>query len=750
MSARDVRAAFDRRFVLKAGGALVIGFPLAGRALAQGADAAVAENLVRGAQAGPPDAEQIDTWLAINADNSATLYMGYAELGQGTTTALPMVAAEELDLEIGQIDSVQLDTNITPYQGGTYSSASIARGAPGVRRAAAEARQALLAMASEFLAEPVENLSVEGGVVSAVNAPAKVVTYGELVGGRRFDLAFTGAAPVKDPADYRLVGARAARKDMRAKVTGDYAYMQHERMDGMLHARIVRPRGQRAYGDGARVVSLDESSIAGIPGARVLRQGDFIAVAAPREWDAVRAAQMLAVEWAAPERPLPDSADLFARIRESATDDAVIEERGDADAALSDAAFTASFSSECPYQIHAPFAPNCATADVRADSARIVCSSQDIYATRRGVAALIGLAEEQVRVQYREGSGTYGKSCYDDCAQAAALASQLAGAPVRMQFMRWDEHGWDYCGPPHIGEVRIGADADGRITGYAYDGWQHTWSFVETTQQLATGAPAAGWPTGASRSVNPLVCGGMYSIPALRLTDHMLKVEDWLRAGWLRSPLDLAFAFTSEQAVDDLAYQLGMDPVEFRRRNIADDRWLGVLEAAAEAFGWEPRPAADRVQPVVTGRGIGLGTHLASWGGAAAEIAVNRSTGRVRIIRLVGALDAGCVVNPAIVEAQITGQLVQTVGRMLHEEVQLTPGGAASLDWASYPVARFADTPQITPVVVQRIDEPCSGAGEETMAAAAAAIGNAFFDATGKRISSFPMTQNRVLTALNA
>ncbi len=746
MSARDLEAAFSRRFVLKAGGALVIGFPFAGAARAQETEQ------TRGATAGPPDANAIDTWLAIHADNTAMLYMGYAELGQGCTTALPQVAAEELDLTLDQIVSAQLDTNITPFQGGTYSSAAIHRGSPGVRAAAAEARQALLAMASDYLAEPVENLRVEAGVVSAVNAPAKVVTYGELVGGRRFDLAFTGTAPVKDPADYRIVGRGAARKDARAKLTGEYVYMQHERLPGMLHGRIVRPRGQRAYGAGARVLSVDESSIAGIPGARLLRQGDFLAVVAPREWDAVQAAQLLSVTWEDAPHPFPETAAVFGAMRASATEDRVVEERGDADSAFTAAANTAEFTGACAYQIHGLFAPNCALADVRAESCLVICSTQDIYATRRGIAALLGMPEPQVRVQYREGSGTYGKSCYDDCAQAAALASKLAGAPVRMQFMRHDEHGWDYCGPPHIGAVRIGADDSGHMTAYSYDGWQYSWSQVETTQQLAEGRPAAGWPPGPSRSVNPLVCGGMYDIPNAVLTDHMLPVGDWLRAGWLRSPLDLAFAFASEQAVDDLAHQFGADPVEFRRRNITDERWRGVLNAVAEAAGWRPGPMAANVSDaeLVTGRGVGLGTHLASWGAAVADVEVNRATGRVRILHLWGAIDAGLTVNPNIVEAQIEGQLVQTVSRMLYEELQTGPGGVTSLDWASYPVARFSDTPRITPIVVQRMGEPSSGAGEEAMAAAAAAIANGFFDATGRRMDVFPFTPARVLETLSA
>jgi CO/xanthine dehydrogenase Mo-binding subunit len=314
--------------------------------------------------------------------------------------------------------------------------------------------------------------------------------------------------------------------------------------------------------------------------------------------------------------------------------------------------------------------------------------------------------------------------------------------------MREDEHGWDTFGPAHIGKVAVGADAEGKLVGYTYEGWQHSWSFTETTDQLARGTEARSWPMGASRSVNPVVCGGMYAIPNLRLVDHALSGLPYFRAAWLRSPLDLSFAFVSEQAIDDLARQAGLDPVEFRRRNIADPRWRGVLDAAAEAS--RRSPANSRSGEVVTGRGVGLGTHLSGWGGAVAEVEVDRRTGVVRITRLWGALDAGCAVNPAIVEAQIVGQLVQTVSRMLFEEVTFDKAGVTSLDWSSYPVARFADCPEIVPVVVQHLDQPSSGAGEEVMAAAAAAIANAFFDATGKRMRTFPFTPERVKAALAA
>src|SRR5690606_4865867 len=395
------------------------------------------QTAARGAAAGPPDAERIDTWLAIHADNTATLYIGYVELGQGTTTALPQIAAEELDLALEQITTAQHDTNVTPNQGGTYSSASIARGGPQVRRAAAEARKALLTLASERLGAPLEALRVTNGVVTAEGTGSSV-TYGELVGDRLFEIPFTGAAPLKPPEGYTLVGTRAARKDLPAKVAGTYTYIQHLRLPGMLHGRIVRPRGQRAYGAGARVLDVDAASIAHIPGARVLRRGDFIGVVADNEWDAVRAARDLRVTW--DDTPsLPAFADLHATMRADDTDDVVVLERGAAGDAFQRAAHQVSFATRCPYQAHATFAPNCALADVTDDAALVICSSQDAYGVRRTLAPILGLAEQQIRVQYSESSGTYGHSCYDDVAQAAAIMSQLAGAPVRVQFMRWDE-----------------------------------------------------------------------------------------------------------------------------------------------------------------------------------------------------------------------------------------------------------------------------------------------------------------------
>ena len=286
----------------------------------------------------------------------------------------------------------------------------------------------------------------------------------------------------------------------------------------MLHGRVVRPRGQRNYGAGAKVLDIDETSIRAIRGARALRKGDFVGVVAESEWDAVRAAQQLKIVFEN-VTALPGTSGLHEAMRAAKTTDKVVLERGDP-GAFTGAAHVVSHNIRAPYQAHAPFGPNCALADVTADSALVMCSTQDVYATRTNISRITDLAVEKCRVQYYEGSGTYGHSCYDDVAQAAAILSQLAGRPVRVQFMRWDEHGWDNYGPPHVGEVRAAVDGAGKLIAYEYHGWQHNWSLVETSEQLARAGPRQSGPRRGRRASARLICGGIYDMPNLRLVNH--------------------------------------------------------------------------------------------------------------------------------------------------------------------------------------------------------------------------------------
>ena len=438
-------------------------------------------------------------------------------------------------------------------------------------------------------------------------------------------------------------------------------------------------------------------------------------------------------------------------MRAAKTSDVTIVNWGDAEKAFAKAAHISTATYYCPYQSHAPFGPNCAIGDVSADKALVICSTQDIYGSRDMLAEVLGLPVKQVRVQYVEGSGTYGRSCYDDCAQAAAVMSQLSGKPVRVQFMRSDEHGWDDYGPAHLADVRAGIDANGKLIAYQYNGWQHGWMINETTHELVLYKAPAERTTGPmSIPVNRMSTGAMYQVPDRRVISHMVPMVGLLKGAPLRSPLDLSFAFASEQTIDELAVAAKMDPLEFRRKNIGDARWLGVLDAAVQAAGWIPKVSGSSLGSgdVVTGRGIGLGTHHVSYGAAVAEIEVNKRTGVIVARRLFGALDCGQVVNPAAVEAQIMGQMIQATSRTLKEEVLFDQQGVTSLDWMAYPVLRFAEHPDVTPIVIQRLDEPSSGAGEEVMGATTAAIANAFFDATGVRLRQYPMTPERVKAAL--
>jgi nicotinate dehydrogenase subunit B len=736
---------FPRRDLLKAGGALMIGFAIHGRARAQTAEGVA---VVTGPD--QPDPARLDTWIAIHADNTATIFIGFVELGQGCTTALLQLAAEELDLSMSQVKSIRLESHTMPNQGGTVASASVARGGPRIRSAAAEARQALLKMASQKLNTTVDRLTVSEGVVAVTGDRRKSVTYGELVGGKRFNLPYTGIAPLKPFNSYKVVGRAIPRLDIPDKAAGKYVHMQHVRLPGMLHGRVVRPRGQGAYGDGARVLSVEEASIAGISGARVIRKRDFIGVVAANEWDAVRAARQLKVTWNQPAA-LPGTAGLHPQMRATKTADRVVVDNGDVNAAFRRAAHVVSQTYQGPYQAHVPFGPNCALADVKADSAVVMCSTQNVYDTRRKVAQVLGIAVEKVTVRYYEGSGTFGRSCYDDAAQAAAILSQAAGQPVRVQFMRWDEHGWDNFGPAQLADIRVGVDTGGKIVAYEYHGWQHNWGTTETSQQLAIGTPAAESPGPGSQEVSLFNLGAMYAIPNMRLVNHHVDGMRYLKGSNLRSPLDVSFSFAQEQTIDELAFVAGLDPLEFRRRNIRGERWLGVLNAVAHAAGWTQRKPADRNRAgtkLVKGRGIALGTHTSSWAAAVADIEVDRETGKIVARHLYGALDAGLCVNPGCLENQMSGMLVQATSRMLKEEVTFSSTNVTSLDWSSYPILRFEECPAVTTVVVQHLDQKSSGGGEELMGPAGAAIANALFDATGVRLREYPLTPDRVLAAL--
>ena len=770
-----------RRDFLKTTGAVVVGFTIADKVTAQAPGDGTA-GVPRGLVSGPPDPGQVDSYIAIHPDNTATLYTGYVELGQGGPTALRQVAAEELDLDVDQVKTVGVDTFVST-NGFTAASRTAAIGGTETRAAAAEARRVLLEMASERLKTPVRELTVAKGVVSVRSDPKRSLTYADLVGGKSFNrkfeqVAYNGgielprksadSAIPKPRENYRVVGTRVTRPDIAEKVRGTFRYVQQVRVPGMRHGRVVWPRGQGAHGiSDPTVANIDETSIKDIPGVQIVRRRNFVGVVAEREWDAVRAARQLKVTWESFVPALPGHEDLFDSFRSAKTNDLIDTNTGDVDAALSRGAHVLSATYTGPFQSHGTMAPNCAVADVKKDGAVLMCADQGIYQTRNGVARLLGLPVEKIRVQYYAGSNTYGSSCYRDVAQAAAIMSQEVGAPVRVQFSREDEFGWDNYGPALLSDLRGAVDANGKLVAFDYQGWTHTAGGLDTTSQLALGASptanlVAGTPgpgSGGLFSVH-LSQMDMYDVPNRRIVNRRVAGAGYLRTGALRAPMDPSTFFALEGMMDELAAAAKLDPYEFRKRNISHKRWLGVLKAATDAAKWSSRVAASKLSSarIVTGRGVGLGTHhlpqnqgnRVTYAAAVVDVEVNKDTGVVVAKHVYGAMDCGLAINPAIVESQIVGMSVHGASLALHEEVQFNQTNVTSLDWNTYQTLRFAEHPAVTPIVVQQLHEQSSGAGEEVLPAVVAAIGNAFFDATGVRMRRYPLTPRRVLAALKS
>jgi CO/xanthine dehydrogenase Mo-binding subunit len=762
--------AFSRKSFVKGGGALIVGFSagaaLAGRASA--VDSPFSSNggmPSDGANPGTTPLNQVDTWISINADNTALIKTGRVELGQGNTTGLLLIAAEELDMDMSQLTFARNDTNTNPDTGLTAGSSSIATVGPELRSATANAKQALLAKASANLGVPVAALSVSKGVVSG---GGKTVTYGQLVGGQLFNITLAtqsingGVAPSKPISSYSLVGiSRIGRVDIPAKVTGTYTFIHNVRVPGMLHGRLVRPRGQGAYGDGTapQILSVDPKSVAHLPNVKILQRSNFLGVVAPREFDAIQAAAQLKVKWA-PMPPISGIGNIYGQMRtfdsagKVATSFSV--NTGNVDTALASAAHTIKQSYDYAYNGHMPIGPACAVADVTPTGALVMANTQSCYAVRTKLQPILNLPINMIRVQYYEGASSFGNSpARYDSSQAAAVLSQLAGAPVRLQFMRWDEHGWDNYGPAQLMDIAGGVDGSGNITAlqytqFAIPGISQTLD-DPTRQQVGIPLPPPG--VGAADANNS---GTQYNIPNRRVISKSLPLFDnYFKTSSLRAPQAPQTCFGSEQMIDELAHAAGMDPYQFRLQNISTtqaNQWHDALVAVAQISNWQPRVSASNLSKanIVTGRGIALGGFAGSQSGAVVEVEVNKTSGKITVKNSWTTQVAGLTVYLPGAENQMLGSLVMGASRALYEQVVFNRAQVTSLDWITYPIMRFTDSPNVVTKVVQRTDLPSTGSGEPPAAPIAPAIANAFFDATGVRIRTAPMTPARVRAVLKA
>jgi nicotinate dehydrogenase subunit B len=778
---------FSRTSFLKGGGAMVVGFSMAGALVGAKAAKSATDPY---ASAGPFDGQTIDAWLTINSDNTVTLRPQIIELGQGSLTGILMIAAEELDVDMSQMRfSVNNDTNVTPVSFYTAGSSAIQSGGLAVRAAAAAAKSALLDLAATNLGVAKSSLTVDKGVVSG---GGRSVSYGALLGGKLFSIrnpvafsAASGAPGMKPVSQYKLVMSHGIpRVDIPAKVNGSFTYSHNVRVPGMLHGRVVRPRGQGAYGAGTapKVLSVDEGSIKKIAGARVVRYGDFVGVVADQEYAAIQAAAQLKVKWA--EMPaIAPVGNLFKQMREhdsaGKVPASISAKTGDFNSAFAAAPIKLSQSYKYHYQGSMPIGPCCAVADVSSNGARVFTNSQNLYGTRTSVKTALDtvmgsntLPLNRIRLTYFEGASTYGPAAaWDDAAQAAAIMSALVGKPVRLQLMRWDENGWSHYGPPQLTDIRGGVDANGNIVAFEYTPMTVPYFTTNHTQQQITGT--AVYATGGF--FDTTISGTQYNIPNRTQLSKSLPVQDnYFKTTFLRAPGANQSAFAAEQFVDELAYAAKMDPVAFRLKNIASptspvpdvaSRWKNALEGVAKLANWKPKVAASNLSSanVVTGRGVAFGQFANSRVAAVADIKVDKKSGKITVNDVFVASDAGLVVYPDGMHNNEEGAIMQGVSKALHEQLNFDKKGVTSLDWVSYPMIRFKDAPRITLEALQRTDVPINdttsvaaggsrstGSGEPGLVPVPAAIANAFFDATGVRIREAPMTPARVRAVLAA
>ncbi len=737
MSAPFAAHTLTRRTMIKAG-TLTVGFVLAGGQSR--------------AEAAPPaprilDPNELDSFLALDGDGTVTLFCGKVDLGQGLRIAMRQIAGEELGIGVDKIKYVEGDTALTPDQGRTSGSNGIQHGGMQIRRAAATAREALIALAAQRLNTAADDLIATDGEVRPKNGGAGI-GFADLIGAHSFNLKLNPKAPLKNPATYTLVGKPLPRPDVPAKCTGTFTYMQDFSLPDMMHARVIRPPAV-----GAKLIAVDEASIKDLPGAKVMRIRDFLAVVADDEWTAVRASRALRAQWSA-WSDLPEQGKLAATLR-AARDvtDEVLVNRGGPRAAAVLGAITHSATYFWPMQSHASIGPSCAVADVTNDSATVWTASQGTHGNRKTFARFLGLPEDAVRLIYLDGAGCYGMNGHEDAAADAAIISRAVGRPVRVQWSREDEHGWDPKGPPQLLDISAAVDPTELIIEWHTEMW-----LPQTTRGLPNIpllAPAAAGlddlrglqPGLISQNADP-----PYRADHVEVLVHWLK-DAPLRPAPIRSPGKPANCFAVESFTDELAAAIKLDPVEFRLRGLDDKRGIEVIRRAAALMNWQsrPSPGANRNAAIAHGRGFAYVhyKHSESYVGMGMEVAVERSSGRIKVERVACAFDCGQIINPDGVRAQVEGSILQTLSRALMEEVQFDRSRVTSVDWSSYPILRFPDVPKLDIVLIDRPTEPPRGAGEAACTTVAAALANAVFDATGARLRTVPFAPQRVKATLD-
>jgi nicotinate dehydrogenase subunit B len=704
--------------------------------------------------ASPVEAVKFETFIRITADGSITAYNGHVDLGTGIRTALGQIVAEELDVSFARVVVVLGDTSLVPNQGATIASETIQITAVPLRKAAAQARQFLIARAAERLEVPVEGLVIEDGLVRGKDN--RSVSYGELIVGETIQLELADDVPVKSADAYTIVGQSVPRIDLPAKATGELVYVHDMRVPGMLHGRVVRPPYAGVdVGDfiGNSVIAVDEASVRDIPGlVAVVRIGDFVGVVAEREENAIKAAAQLKVTWK-PVPTLPDLKDIETALRANPSTPRTLIDKGDVNAAIAGAAKPMPRTYIWPYQMHASIGPSCAVADYQEDLTRVWSGTQNPHHLRTELARLIHRREAEIEVIRMEAAGCYGRNCADDVSADAVLLSRAVGRPVRVQLTREQEHAWEPKGTAQLMDVNGGLNADGSVAGYDF-----------ATRYPSNGAPTLALLLTGAIPHTPVVfeMGDRTAIPPYDYDNLRVVAHDMppiVRASWLRGVSALPNTFAHESWIDECADEAGVDPIEYRLRYLKDPRAIDLVNAVAERAGWRPRPVRQEPEAegdIVRGRGFAYALYVhskfpgygAAWSAWIADVAVNKATGDVSVTRVVAGQDSGLMINPDGVRHQIHGNVIQSTSRALMEEVSFDRTSVTAREWGAYPIIKFPEVPEIDVLMLPRQDQPPLGVGESASVPSAAAIANAIYDATGVRFRELPFTPERILRGL--
>jgi CO/xanthine dehydrogenase Mo-binding subunit len=792
---------FSRRSFVKGGGALIVGFGLTGAGFAGKAAASSTADATLGGPWATVPLTSLDSWLRIGQDGKVTAFSSRVDAGQGLDTGFMQIIADELDVPFSSIKLITGDSALTPEHGGIGSASGMINQSQPLRWAAAEARLALLKLASARFGVPVAQLSVSDGVITA---GSQRVTYGELIGGQLFKVNLrqvslpgvpvrsgatayvTGEAQLKQTSQYKVIGKSIPRVDIPGKVTGAWTYAHNVRIPGMVHARLVLPPSPSS-----KLVRINGFK-GGKPDGliRVFSKGNFVAVVTEREYEAIQGMKTLDVTWTEPEATLPTDKNLHTALRLApkaipdvtnyraprAQGQSSNPNRGNVQAALASAAKTLKADYYFPPHSHGSIGPQCSVATVSGGQAIVFAPAGSINQCRNQVAGVLGIPSANVRIIATEGSGQYGRvSLSEDTAPAAALISQAVGRPVRLQFMREHDFQTDPYGVPMSFRFQSGLDAQGTIVAWGTELW--TWAVNPQTE----GPTLTAMLTGAARpgpfgSQNLQAFGGgdinTYEFANQSFVAHQVAPSLRVGNGNLRSPKRIQWNFASESFIDELASVAGADPIAFRLQQLRNtekvvaanlpgfdpshyQRQIATVEALRTAMEWEARPSpgpgSRSSEEVVTGRGMStMGNYTNVFGSMGAEVEVNKKTGRVRVTKLVNVVDPGLIINPKAARNTVEQGVIFALSRALHEDLKFDRKVVHSKDWVTYPILRFLDVPDQELVMINRPEYWAGGLGEGNEIQVPGAVGNAIFDAAGIRLREVPFTPERVRAALKA